>query len=142
VPFLPWARGTTSDGGEFSYNAFELATLGIDARILAYLLLGVGALATVIGLLAMAGSTRVILGATVASGMALVLTMVVIASFGFAQILGLPNLLSADAHHSFPPALVVLGVSTGLMLAGSVLGLRNERGARSWMQGSRFDSPA
>jgi hypothetical protein len=135
VPFLPWARGIDSQG-PFANNAFELAP-DVDLRLLAYLMLAVGSLGLVAGLLMLAGSNRLgIPGAVIASGLALVLSMVVVASFAFAQFLALPALHLSDAEYlSFPPALLVLGISTVLTVAGTGLSLRTHGRRRSTTDG-------
>jgi hypothetical protein len=127
VPFLPWSLGINR-GGPLAHNALELASLDVDLRILAYLMLGVGSLGIVAGFLILIGSYRLGMpGAVIAAVLSLVLTMVVGASFAFAQFLALPAVLHTDASYSFPPALLALGVSTVLMFGGIVLSFKKPR---------------
>jgi hypothetical protein len=127
VPFLPWSLGINS-GGPLADNAFELVRLDVDLRILAYLMLGVGSLGIVAGFLILVGSYRLGMpGAVIAAVLSLVLTMVVGASFAFAQFFALPAVLHTDASYSFPPALLALGVSTVLMFGGIVLSFKKPR---------------
>jgi hypothetical protein len=132
VPFLPWARGFSSRGfsttGEgLTHDAFELAEVGVDMRILAYVIIGVGILGVIAGLGILKGSTRLAVpGAVAASIIALMLTMAVVASIAFAQMLGLAWIPASlgwgvGTGYSFPPALVALVAATVLMLGGAFL---------------------
>jgi hypothetical protein len=109
------------------YDAFELAKVGVDMRILAYVIIGVGILGVIAGLGILKGSTRLAVPGTVAASIiALMLTMAVVASIAFAQMLGLawiPASLSwgVGTGYSFPPALVALVAATVLMLGGAFL---------------------
>ena len=61
----------------------------MDLRIVAYFMMGAGSLGVVAAFLLLGGWYRFgVLGAVIASGLALVLTMVVVASYAFAQFLG------------------------------------------------------
>lgn len=131
VPFLPWSRGISRGAGSFAYNAFDLAKLDVvDLRIVAYLTMGVGSLGVVAGCLILGGWYRFgVPGAVLASGSALVLTMVVVASYAFAQFLGLglPALLGSNPSYSSPPAILALGLSTAFMLVGAALSFKTSR---------------
>lgn len=98
-------------------------------RILAYIVIGVGILGVIAGVGILKGSTRLAVpGAVAASIIALVLTMAVVASIAFAQMLGLgiPAFISVvGAGYSFAPALVALVAATVLMLGGAFLSLRS-----------------
>lgn len=75
------------------------------------------------------GIASVFPGAVLASASALVLTMVVVASYAFAQFLGLglPALLGSNPSYSSPPAILALGLSTAFMLVGAALSFKTSR---------------
>ena len=136
VPFLPWTRGLAPSTGEpFASDAFELAREGVDLRILAYVIMGVGILGVVAGLSILMGASRLgVPGAVTASIAGVMLTMAVVAGMAFAQMLGLPLVLSggADYSYSFFPALAALAAATVLMVGGAILSVSHRRDPRRW----------
>jgi hypothetical protein len=133
VPFILWAKGVHRRELH-AYDAFELGSLGIDLRILAYLIIGVGILGVLASLGILAGSSKMgVVSAVLASVLGLGLALSIFASLAIAQMLVFPYILSFDGGYSFPPALAALVVAAGSMLAGTILMLRipNSRDPKS-----------